>query len=226
MTKRKIAIVGTGMGGDKAPYGNPDYEIWGITGLWNSGKKFDRIYEVHSAKALTEEGAYTTVMAKWMSENITHIHPTLQASFPNAKVIDFEGHLRKFGKYFTSSFSWMLADAIEEKVDVIETYGFTLSSNSEYAHQKPGASYLIGWARASGIEVKISKESELLSTPFIYGYEDMPDMIKSITDRKKASIIEMEKAEMQVFDAKAKYHHLEGVKETLTWFENNFWAGK
>lgn len=223
--KRKIAIVGTGIGGDKAPY-NSDYEIWGIPGLQNSGAKFDRIYEVHSANTLTKVGIHKASSAKWLSENVTHIHPTLKASFPNAKVIDFEGHIKKFGKYFTSSFSWMLAEAITEGVDLIETYGFTLSSNGEYAHQKPSASYLIGWARCAGIEVRISKDSELMSAPFIYGYEEKPDILTSIADRRAVAAAEFDKAEQEVFAARAKYNHLEGVRETLEWFEKNFWAGR
>lgn len=224
--KRKIAIVGTGIGGDKAPYNNPDYEIWGLPGLRGSGFRLDRVYEVHSAYCLSEVKPYTTNDAKWLSENVTHINPTLKASFPNAKVIDFEKYINKFGRYFTSSFSWMFAEAIEEGVDVIDTYGFTLSSSGEYAHQKPGAAYLIGWARAVGIEVNISKGSELMSAPFIYGYEEEPAALKSIIERRQMVEREFIVAEQEVFAAKGKYNHLEGVKETLDWFEKNFWAAK
>lgn len=219
----KIALVGTGMGAIRAPLKDDRYEVWGIPGLWNIEGNYKRIYEVHSAKTLTalkmpaEKGV-------WMANNVTHVHPTLQKSFPNAKVIDFEKHMKKYGRYFTSSFSWMLAEAIEEKPESIDIYGVTLSGSGEYSHQKPSASYLIGWARAVGITVNIDRESELMSAPFVYGYEDKPDYLNTLNDRKKELLKHIEETEELMLKEKAKFHHLEGAKAQLEWFENNFWG--
>ena len=42
---------------------------------------------------------------------------------------------------------------------------------TEYDHQKACVEYLLGYARAKGIEVVIPKESALLKQPYAYGYE-------------------------------------------------------
>lgn len=223
MTKRNIVIVGTGLGVRRAPLKDTSKEIWGITGLWNIEGNYSRIYEVHSAKCLTEE-KIPADKGEWMANHVTHIHPTLKASFPNAKVIDFEKHMEKHGRYFTSSFSWMLAEAIEEKVDSIDIFGITLSGNGEYSHQKPAASYLIGWARALGIKITIDRESELMSAPYIYGYEDAPEYIKTLSDQKKRVMDELKKADHAELVERGRKHYYEGVRDNIEWFENNFWA--
>ncbi len=220
---RKIVIIGTGLGTSRAPLNDPNSENWGLTGLWNVKGNYKRIYEIHSAKALTDE-KIAADKGEWMKEHITHIHPTLKASFPSAEVVDFEGHIKKYGKYFTSSFAWMLADAIEEKPDCIEIYGITLSSDGEYAHQKPGASYLIGWARAVGIKVRIDRESELMSAPYIYGYEDIPEYLVTLKDQKRKILDELTKAQDAESFEKGKKHYFEGVRDNIKWFENNYLA--
>jgi len=221
---KKIALIGTGAGGARAPYNDASYELWSICGVWQTKAEFKRIYEVHSAKALTALNIPAD-KGQWMSENITHCHPTLEKSFPNAEIIGFEGHIKKYGSYFTSSLAWMLAEAIEEAPDVIEIYGVTMSSTEEYAHQKPACAYLIGWARALGIKVIVDRGAELMSAPFIYGYEEVPDVIIALSDKKKHVEDELLKAESAVFEARGKYQFLEGVKAQTEWFENNWWSG-
>jgi len=225
---KKIAILGTGYGARRAPVHDESFEIWSICGIWNaqtaSGRKFDRIYEVHSAKTMTEM-QIPADKAQWMSENITHINPTLQASFPNAAVIDFEAHLEKYGSYFTSSIAWLLAEAIEEKPDQIDIYGVTMSADEEYGHQKPACSYLIGWARANGIKVNVDRGAELMSAPYVYGYEDVPEIMKSLKDRKEQIGNEMRITEDKINDLKAQYHHMQGANEQIDWYEKNWWSG-
>ncbi len=220
---RKITLIGTGIGGSRAPLNDADSENWGISGLWNVGVNYKRVYEIHSAKYLTEL-QIPADKGEWMKKNVTHIHPTLKASFPEAQIVDFEKHLKKYGQYFTSSFSWMLAEAIEEKPDSIDIFGVTLAADGEYSHQKPGASYLIGWARAVGIEVNIDRESELMSAPYIYGYEEVPEYIRTLKDKKKTALEELRKAEAAEIYEKGRKHYLEGIRDNIGWFENNFWA--
>ncbi len=220
---KKIVIVGTGLGASRAPLNDANSEIWGLTGLWNIKGNYKRIYEIHSAKSLTDE-KIAADKGEWMKNHITHIHPTLKASFPDAVVVDFEKYIKKHGTYFTSSFGWMLAEAIEEKPDCIDIYGITLSGDGEYIHQKPGASYLIGWARALGIKVNIDRESELMSAPYIYGYEDIPEYLVTLADQKRKALDELERAKEAESFEKGKKHYFEGVRDNIKWFENNFWA--
>ncbi len=220
---KKIVIIGTGMGASRAPLNDPNVENWGLTGLWNIPGNYKRIYEVHSAEELTRL-KITADKGAWMQEHTTHIHPTLKASFPEAEIIDFEKHIKKYGRYFTSSFSWMLADAIEERPESIDIFGITLSGNEEYCHQKPGASYLIGWARATGIKVNIDRESELMSAPYIYGYEELPEYLRTLKDQKRKALDALAKAADAESYENGKKHYYEGVRDNIEWFENNFWA--
>lgn len=220
---RKIVLIGTGVGASRAPLSDPNSENWGLSGLWNVPGIYKRIYEIHSATHLTA-AKIAAEKGKWMQEHITHIHPTLKASFPNAEVVEFERHIKKYDKYFTSSFSWMLAEAIEEKPDCIEIFGITLSGDGEYSHQKPGASYLIGWARALGIKVVIDRESELMSAPYIYGYEDAPEYLRTLSDQKRKILEELRKADNAEITERGRKHYYEGVRDNIKWFENNFWA--
>ncbi|QDP62949.1 MAG: hypothetical protein Unbinned5081contig1002_54 [Prokaryotic dsDNA virus sp.] len=223
--KRRIVVLGTGPGAERAPIGKDGVELWGLTGHWNSGVKFDRIYELHSAKTLTNLKIQKP-KGDWMWKNVTHIHPTLKASFPDAKVFDFEKYLEKYGRVFSCSMAWMLADAIEEKPEVIEIYGVTLSSLGEYKNQKPSFAAFALAARVLGIKVVVDRESELFSVPWLYGYEDEPDYMVSLRDKKKQIRKDMAIAESEVFEVKAKFNKLEGLNEAFEWFENNYHNGQ
>lgn len=223
----KVCLLGTGIGAARAPFHDESFEFWSVPGIWNiqqeTGRKFERIYEVHSAKTLTglkipaEKGG-------WMLENITHIHPSLKASFPDAEVMDMDGLIEKYGPYFTSSLAWMLAEAIEAGAKRIDIYGVTMSAYEEYGHQKPGCSHKIGWAEALGIKVNIDKGAELMSAPFIYGYEERPEILQSLEDEKRKVAQRANGIEDQINDLKATYHHMQGQREQIEWFENNFWS--
>lgn len=218
----KIAIVGTGQGYDQAPYGT-DWQVWGLPGHYNTGKKFDRVYEVHSPQAWVREGL-SKEKFDWMKENVTHCHHGFKTTFKEAEVIDFKKHIDKYGEYFTSTIAWMLAEAMELKPKEIAIYGVTMSHAEEYAHQKPACSYLIGWAKAQGIKVT-AKMSEIMSAPWIYGYEEVPDLFLSLQDRKRRHLNQKEGAESMIFEAKALYHKMEGKLEEIEYFENNWFAG-
>lgn len=218
----KVAICGTGAGYENAPFGHEGWEVWGLSGHWNTGKKFDRVYEIHHGQSL-EGLRFEREKINWMMENVTVCHPTTQTGFPNAKPIDFDRYLQKYGRYFMSTLSWMMAEAMEI-ADEITICGATLSANDEYAHQKPSLTYLIGWARALGIKVNTKKDSELFSAPFIYGMDKEPDFLDTIKDKRRIAEQAKDQAEhdfMASFEQKSK---AQGYIECLDQFENNFWA--
>lgn len=216
----KISLLGTGNGWELAP---KEGEIWCVPGLHGRVSP-TRVYEVHSGQTLASVGMSQEKL-EWMKAQSMVVHPSLHNSFPNCRVIDFQKHIDKFGPYFTSSLSWMLAEAIEENPEEIGIYGVSMCSQTEYAHQKPGCTYLIGWARALGIKVTIPPTSELLAAPYIYGMQDKPAMITAIENRKKEIIKNKDKAEDDWVLAKANFHHQQGALEAFEFFENNWWAG-
>jgi len=221
----KIAIIGTGPTWDHAP---TDFQKWGIPGLWNTGIKLDRLYEVHSAirvqKIFNDEIKTAGAKLKWMKDQNIFIHPTLQTTFPNGNVMDYQKHIDMFGPYFTSSISWMIAEAIMENPEEIGIYGVSMASSSEYGHQKPSISYLLGWARAKGIKITVPDGCELLSFPWIYGLQDPPPIADTLAKKKAEVNGYMGEAEDEYLQAKAKYHHGKGFMEALEYFEDNFWS--
>jgi len=77
-------------------------------------------------------------------------------------------------KYITSSFGYMMGYALTmPDISRIEIYGFDMGvggSVTEYAYQKAGAEYLIGYAEGLGIDVYLPSKSLLCNSP-LYGYE-------------------------------------------------------
>ncbi len=80
--------------------------------------------------------------------------------FSKQRIMDKAGLVREFGEgFFGSTFSYMFADAIREKVDAVEMVGARLKKHCEHEVQIPVTLYNIEAARAAGIEVVARHES-------------------------------------------------------------------
>jgi len=204
----------------------------GVTSNVSSNSKFSIKYPPHKSWSVGELTAGSMnpkfgveLEMAWLKRQNLFIHPTMQTTFPDAKVFDYQRHLAKFGNYFTSSISWMLAEAIEENPDEIGIFGISMSSTSEYSHQKPGCAYLIGWARALGIKVTIQEGSELLLAPYIYGLEEPPKFLESLMKKKEEIVAKKNVFEERFNGAMCDNARAEGFLECIEFIENNFWAG-
>lgn len=219
----KIAIVGTGQGYEKAPYGT-DWKVWGMTGLYKVGDRFDRVYEIHGYDEFMADD-FPKEKFEFIKKNVNVINGELAHMFPNARVIDFKALIDKYGEYFCSTISWMFAEAIEAGATEIALHGVSMSSDSEYAHQKPSLCYLIGYARALGIKVTSDRMGEIMSAPFIYGMQKKPEALTMLSGKKARAKNTMAQAEAEVFAAKEKYHKAQGWLEAFEYMENNWHAG-
>jgi hypothetical protein len=103
-----------------------------------------------------------------------HADVPSSAEYPLEKVVELLPALKrgteKQVKYFTSSFSYMLALAIAEGFERIEVYGFELAAGDEYVPQKACAEFWMGFALGKGIEVFLPEGSQLCWGP-LYGYQ-------------------------------------------------------
>ena len=82
---------------------------------------------------------------------------------PNALAYPVNDMVEKYGPFFfTSSLSWMFAQALErEGVEEIGLWGVDMSAHEEYGLQRPGCQYFITLAMQRGIKVTIPPESDL-----------------------------------------------------------------
>jgi len=84
-----------------------------------------------------------------------------------------EGHF--VFEYFTSTVNMMFALAMYEGFERIELFGFEMSSQEEYAYQKPATEFWMGVALGRGVEIYLPKGCALLgASEKIYGYEKTP----------------------------------------------------
>jgi hypothetical protein len=106
--------------------------------------------------------------------------------FPKAQI---EAH---FGRYFTSSPAWMMAQAILEGCRDISVYGIHLSTEFEYVKQRPNFEFLMGCLLGSGKRTTTVKDglriyessdgrlvlpeaSPVLQESFQYAFDPKPD---------------------------------------------------
>jgi hypothetical protein len=162
---RHIAIIGLGEGMNEAPM---SLERWGLP--WSGDSSYDLYFEVHSRDVRPFTDRYKKKLSDLfvpvlMQERTEGVENSL--AYPRAAV-------EMVGGYLESSISYMLAYAIYDGVEKITIYGVGCPFDSHYVQQRSNLEYLIGFARARGIDVEISDESELLQSFWsagIYGFD-------------------------------------------------------
>lgn len=167
----KVAIIGLAPSThDQAPWGDPEWEKWGLP--WDNGwwVHCDRLFDIHSLEIF--KSAYPDDYFDRLQE-IDNLYMQ-ESYYQNVKKYPLEDISKITGDYFTSSISYMLAMAIYEKADEIGLWGVDMDLEDVYGHQRPCTEYLIGLAKGMGIKVFIPEESSLLKVPeslgIRYGY--------------------------------------------------------
>lgn len=226
---KKIAIIGTAPQWQLAPFDDQSWDIWGIYGVACAGRRLTRLYELHEKSIIIDmaakmypDGKYFNV-ANALGKNYITRDPYDQC--PNAVRFDFEAKIKKYGPYFASSASWLIADAIDQGADEIGIWGVNMSSDGEYVHQKPSCSFLLGYARALGIKITIPPTSELLALTHQYGYEHEPRFLQGL-DQKRAEIEAQLLAHKNNLDvSKMGVYGAEQALTIVKWMEQNFGSG-
>jgi hypothetical protein len=86
--------------------------------------------------------------------------------------------------YFTNSISWMIALAIKMGYKDIQIYGVNMAQDQEFQHQRPSCEFFLGWARGKGIKIYKPPVSDLLLTPYLYGYDDATAYMQKLEARR------------------------------------------
>ncbi len=170
-------------------------------------------------KQCSPDGRYWEVCRKLGKNFITRDH---YDQAPEATRYDFEAKLKKYGKYFASSASWMLAEALDQNPAEIGIFGVNMAAEEEYIHQKASLSYLIGWGKAEKVRFQIPTSSELMCLAHQYGYEAPPRFLASLAQRRHEVNAQLGIARSNQLVAQLQAANAEGALSQLQWIEQNF----
>lgn len=190
---KELGIVAKGPGWEDAPH---DMELWGVN---DSPYKYPEMSLCFFMdRGLMEKYDFSSDRGRDACEKDTGIPPSQIEDIDNVLVkICNERNLPMYSTktfedipssiayplqevsnffgvdYFGHSIDYMLALAIYQGYDVINTYGLVMSQGSKYTFEKPSTTFWIGMALGRGIEVNIYGDSSLLSTidGTLYGYK-------------------------------------------------------
>lgn len=212
--RRKVAIIGFTPSREQAPYGDKDYEIWGLNALFRvpGVPRADRWFDLHPVDKIPED------RIKWYAEQpipiyLQQLHPAVPKGmvFPRAEILE------RFGEnaYFTNSISWMIALAMMEGMTHIEVYGVDMSTPDEYRTQRPNVEYWLGLAMGAGIEVKVAETSDLLKATHEYGYGDDGGLRAKVQERIKDFTSRVQQCDKAIAQHGTEIRRLELTKATL-----------
>jgi hypothetical protein len=224
----KIALIGTApTSRGLAPYEDPSWTIWACSpGNMGLVPRADAWFEVHGNLLFPENKKYGEPYIEWLKKLPMPVYMHGQQWVPNAKTFPKDALVQKYGdSFFTSSFAWMMAFAIECGADEISLYGIDMASRNEYILQRPGFFFFKWIAEQRGIKVTAPHESDIMQPPGLYGYADCTPMGRKITARR----IEMQQR-LNALRQERDQHiqqitYLEGAAEDLDYFES-IWMGQ
>jgi hypothetical protein len=184
--RKKVALVGfASTTRHLAPYDDPEWEIWCLNEAHHAPwlRRITRWFQIHQEWDFMKGGNQSYEKHRdWLQEK--HDFPIYTQKdfkqipsgvvYPLDEVVDtFLGGVKrgeKVNKYFTSSYSYMMALALLEDFDVIGTWGFEMATDTEFRYQKGSTEFWMGLAAGLGKELYIPPKCQLLSGA-MYGWE-------------------------------------------------------
>jgi len=221
----KLCIIGSAPSMKDAPYNDPSYDIWAISGAvfseslgemkndvtdnnkWNDVHRVDVFFEMH------KRDVFESKLDKlaWCEKPVIMLK--VESDIPTSEAYPADEVAAALGEEFSSSIAYMLALGIYLGYKEIEIYGVYLMHDSEYASQRPGFKYYLGIARAKGIKVWAQENTRLTSPAWRYGYDDIDAVCAKIEARKKKLEADMAAQSKAVEDARAIYFQLRGAAQ-------------
>ena len=160
-----VNIIGRGKGWENAPR---EEISWGLT-LINLQRPVDLVIDMN----VYEDGRWGE------TERLGAVASKALALKNNIPYICLENYpleiITKLFKtdYFNSTVDYAIALAIYKQVTQIKCWGVNMANNTEYAEQKAGVEFWLGYAMGKGIDVKVNgSHSRILKTKdgLLYGY--------------------------------------------------------
>jgi hypothetical protein len=172
MMPENVAITGIATSSlDEAPWNDLSVDLWSVPALYkvfpNLAPRVNLWFQIHPKWHAEKQEWWKWARATQPPIMLQEACPELERSmaYPREEII------KRFGPYFTSSLSWMLALAIATGAKKIGIYGVDMAEGAEYVYQRPCVERLIGFAQGRGIKVYIPEHSALLKSAESYGWD-------------------------------------------------------
>ena len=224
----KVALVGTAPSSRMlAPFGDSSWKIWSCSpGNMNSLPRVDVWFEIHKNLLWPENKSYGEPYIEWLKKQPFPVYMQDQSLVPNALIYPKDDMVKKFGNYFfTSSFAWMMALAIEQGASEIALFGIDMASRDEYILQRPGFGFFRYVAEQKGIKVWAPNESDIMQAPGLYGFSEVTPMGRKILAREKELKDRLAQMEPQLQQMSQNIMYLKGALEDLDYFKS-IWLGQ
>lgn len=224
----KVAIIGTAPSSRlQAPYSDPSWVIWGTSPGNGNGQlpRADAWIEIHSNLMWPENKHYGEPYLKWLNEQTFPVVAQTEYLLPRGTIrYPKREMIKKFGPYFfTSTFAWALALAIDAGVKEIGMWGVDMASKDEYIQQRAGGHYFIQLARNAGIKVYLPEESDLAQHAPLYGFSDSSPMGRKMGVRRQELQGRLNAMQQQHQQNMMAIQYLSGAIEDLD-YHNAIWA--
>ncbi len=237
-TKKKIAIVGFTPHREKAPFENPDWEIWPINDLymdlpilpyerwtwfqlheWQQGRPVESPTDFSAGPHHPRDPNHVPWLREVSKKMKVYVRPEAKEFLPDAVVFPYDEIHDAFPrKYFTNSVSYMMALALYQGCEQLGVYGIDMmvsdgSGNAEYGYQRPSCEYFVGIAdeRLGKENVDIPRESDLCKAAFLYGTEHSNDWRTGIEKEKAALQAKVQQLEIQQKTTNNAIHEMIGT---------------
>lgn len=193
---KRVAIVGTAPSWKQTPFDDPGLFIMSLNDAYTLGlPRVDAWWELHPLDHLylrpvqqrvinAEDVPYGHYVRpdghlQQLKQMAKTIPVFLQQEPPegwpvNAQRFPLEQYQEKYGAYWASGPTFMVAWAIEQGAEEIHIYGIHLSTEQEYRDQRANFEYVLGIARGKGIRIVMADASPVLKHPWTYAYEPRP----------------------------------------------------
>ncbi len=226
-TPLKIALIGTAPSSRMlAPFGDTSWKIWACSpGNMNQLPRVDAWFEIHSNLLWPEHESYGKPYLEWLKTLKVPVYMQDQTVVPNATMFPWREMVAEFGDgFFTSSFAWMMAYAINQGAKEIALYGIDMASRDEYILQRPGFFFFRHEAERRGIKVSAPNESDIMQAPALYGFSDSTPLGRKILAREKEIKERIAGMEAQVGQLNNNINYLRGALEDVDYFKC-IWSG-
>lgn len=215
----KVAILGTDPGWEAAPFWDDSWQIWVCNRAGLAMAPWRRLFEIHKNWDYENAAARTIYLL-----DLAAIKPPQQVvsivplDGPANVVLDRAALFDKYGSiWFSSSFGYMIAQALEEGATEIGFWGVEFESREEYVVQFAGVRHFIDLAKALGVKITIPERSSLLREPIPYADRfETPLALKLESMAARCSELMKKQAWNLEMAKRAYYETLGRWKDSLT----------